>query len=118
MESRITFCAGVLVVWHGSESWRDQCSERCGLLLLFIGVMYLEVRRAVLVYTFSLFSKLCAGSHYFTAGLLDVGSQYSLVSKDTKLTGVRMVLKILIAATWAVLFIIYYRFSLAANPFT
>lgn len=45
----------------------------------------------------------------FLQGLLDVGSQYSLVSKDTKLIGVRMVLKLLVAATWAILFIIYYR---------
>lgn len=46
-----------------------------------------------------------------------MGSQYSLVTKDTFLTGVRMVLKLLVAATWATLFIIYYRFSPAPDPF-
>ena len=60
---------------------------------------------------------MCAVFHYFTAGLLDVGSQYSLVTRDTILTGVRMVLKLLIAAAWVVLFIIFYRFSSASNTF-
>lgn len=65
----------------------------------------------------SLVSKTCAGFRKFFAGLLDVGSQYSLVTKDTALVGLRMILKLLIAATWAVLFIIFYRFSSAADPF-
>jgi callose synthase len=43
--------------------------------------------------------------------LLDIGSQYSLVSRETLLTGVRMLLKLLVAATWTILFIIYYRFK-------
>ncbi|XP_024361867.1 callose synthase 12 isoform X2 [Physcomitrium patens] len=42
-------------------------------------------------------------------GLLDIGSQYSLVSKETVFTGIRMILKPLVAAVWAILFIIYYR---------
>ena len=65
----------------------------------------------------SLVSTMCAGFHKFSAGLLDVGSQYSLVTKDTALVGVRMLLKLLIAAAWAVLFIIFYRFSSPADPF-
>lgn len=45
----------------------------------------------------------------FIAAMLDFGSQYSLVSKETFLIGVRMVLKLLVAAAWSIVFIIFYR---------
>jgi hypothetical protein len=42
--------------------------------------------------------------------VLDIGSQYSLVTRETLLIGVRMFLKVLVATAWVILFIIYYRF--------
>jgi hypothetical protein len=42
--------------------------------------------------------------------VLDIGSQYSLVTRETFLIGVRMFLKVLVATAWVILFIIYYRF--------
>ncbi|CAL9780103.1 unnamed protein product [Musa acuminata subsp. burmannicoides] len=58
--------------------------------------------------------------------ILDAGTQYSLVSSETKLLGVRMVLKSLVAITWTVAFSVLYsqiweqrnrdrRWSQAAN---
>jgi hypothetical protein len=41
--------------------------------------------------------------------VLDIGSQYSLVTRETLLIGVRMFLKVLVATAWVILFIIYYR---------
>jgi hypothetical protein len=38
-------------------------------------------------------------------GLIDMASPYSLFNKDTILTHVRTVLKHLVAATWATIFI-------------
>lgn len=62
----------------------------------------------------------------FLQSLLDAGMQYSLVSRETKMLGVRMVLKSVVAAGWIVVFGVFYgriwsqknsdrRWSVAAN---
>lgn len=40
--------------------------------------------------------------------LLDAGMQYSLVSRETMSLGVRMVMKIVVAATWIIVFGVFY----------
>ncbi|KAF8409240.1 hypothetical protein HHK36_005314 [Tetracentron sinense] len=44
----------------------------------------------------------------FVQSLLDAGTQYSLVSKDTVWLGLRMVLKSLVAIAWTVVFGVFY----------
>ena len=44
----------------------------------------------------------------FLQSLLDVGMQYRLVSRETKILGVRMFLKCIVAATWIVVFGVFY----------
>ncbi|KAH9567529.1 hypothetical protein CY35_03G031500 [Sphagnum magellanicum] len=46
----------------------------------------------------------------FFQGLMDLCMQHSLVSRDTLLIGVRMVLKLLVAAGWIVIFAVFYRY--------
>lgn len=53
-----------------------------------------------------------AGSNqydYVGAALLDVVMQYSLVSWETWTTGLRMILKVLVAGIWVAIFSIFYR---------
>ncbi|XP_058095823.1 callose synthase 12 [Magnolia sinica] len=45
----------------------------------------------------------------FVQSLLDAGMQYSLISRETPWTGVRMVLKSTVAAAWTLAFSILYR---------
>ncbi|CAM0882666.1 unnamed protein product [Alopecurus aequalis] len=62
----------------------------------------------------------------FMQALLDAGTQYSLVSRETKLIAIRMVLKAFVAAGWTITFSVLYvrmwdqrwrdrRWSFAAN---
>lgn len=44
----------------------------------------------------------------FIQSILDAGTQYSLVSSETKLSGVRMVLKAVVALIWTVVFVFLY----------
>ena len=44
----------------------------------------------------------------FWQSLLDVGMQYSLVSKETLLIGTRMVLKSIVALVWTIVFVVFY----------
>jgi callose synthase len=44
----------------------------------------------------------------FFQGLMDLCMQHSLVSRDTLVIGVRMVLKLLVAAGWIVIFTVLY----------
>lgn len=44
----------------------------------------------------------------FLQSLLDIGMQYSLVSRETKSLGVRMILKSVVAAGWIVVFGVFY----------
>ncbi|KAJ4836128.1 Callose synthase 11 [Turnera subulata] len=48
------------------------------------------------------------GGLRFLQSILDAGTQYSLVSQETKLLGVRMVLKSIAALTWTVVFAVFY----------
>ncbi|XP_037492451.1 callose synthase 11 isoform X2 [Jatropha curcas] len=48
------------------------------------------------------------GGLRFLQSILDAGTQYSLVSRDTMLLGVRMVLKSVVALTWTVVFGVFY----------
>ncbi|KAL3509379.1 hypothetical protein ACH5RR_028780 [Cinchona calisaya] len=45
----------------------------------------------------------------FLQSLLDFGMQYSLVSRETKMLGVRMVLKSVVAAAWIMVFGVFYE---------
>lgn len=44
----------------------------------------------------------------FVQSLLDIGMQYSLVSRETRRLGLRMVLKTVVAAAWIVVFGVFY----------
>ncbi|KAI3710264.1 hypothetical protein L2E82_40042 [Cichorium intybus] len=44
----------------------------------------------------------------FGQSILDAGTQYSLVSKDSKLILFRMIMKSLVSLTWVIVFIIFY----------
>ncbi|KAF6142022.1 hypothetical protein GIB67_037990 [Kingdonia uniflora] len=44
----------------------------------------------------------------FLQSILDAGTQYSLVSRETKLLGVRMLLKSLVATVWIIVFAVLY----------
>ena len=44
----------------------------------------------------------------FWKSLIDVGMQYSLVSKETLLIGTRMLLKSIVALVWTIVFAIFY----------
>lgn len=44
----------------------------------------------------------------FCQSILDAGTQYSLVTRDSKLLLFRMIMKSLVALTWAIVFIIFY----------
>ncbi|EPS66162.1 hypothetical protein M569_08614, partial [Genlisea aurea] len=44
----------------------------------------------------------------FLQSLLDIGMQYSLVSRETKSQGVRMILKSLVSAGWILVFTVFY----------
>uniref|UniRef100_A0A5B7C9Y6 1,3-beta-glucan synthase n=1 Tax=Davidia involucrata TaxID=16924 RepID=A0A5B7C9Y6_DAVIN len=48
------------------------------------------------------------GGLRFLQSVLDAGTQYSLVSRETMLLGARMVLKSIVAATWTVVFGVFY----------
>ncbi|XP_057986280.1 callose synthase 11-like [Hevea brasiliensis] len=48
------------------------------------------------------------GGLRFLLSILDAGSQYSLVSRDTMLLGLRMVSKCMVALTWTIVFGVFY----------
>ncbi|KAJ9136168.1 hypothetical protein P3X46_033272 [Hevea brasiliensis] len=48
------------------------------------------------------------GGLRFLQSILDAGTQYSLVSRDTMLLGLRMVLKSVVALTWTIVFGVFY----------
>ncbi|WJX26616.1 Callose synthase 11 [Trifolium repens] len=86
----ILFMQGAIIVaWEGTQyPW--QAMERkdvlVKLLTLFITWSGLRILQSV----------------------LDAGTQYSLVTKETAWRGVRMVLKTMVAITWTVLFGVFY----------
>lgn len=63
-------------------------------------------RREVQVKLLSVF--ITWGGLRLLQSVLDAGTQYSLVSRETMMLGVRMVLKSLVALTWTIVFAVFY----------
>ncbi|KAH7546004.1 hypothetical protein FEM48_Zijuj01G0154900 [Ziziphus jujuba var. spinosa] len=81
--------ASIIVAWEGTEyPWQalERRHVQVELLTLFITWGGLRLLQSV----------------------LDAGTQYSLVSRETIMLGVRMVLKSLDAVTWTILFGVFY----------
>lgn len=100
------FQAAMIVAWDGRTPW-DSLS-----------------RRDIQVRVLSVF--ITWGGLRFVQAMLDAGTQYSLVSRETTMLAVRMVLKVLVAAGWTITFSVLYvrmwdqrwrdrRWSFAAN---
>ncbi|POO00070.1 Glycosyl transferase [Trema orientale] len=83
------FQASLIVAWAGTE-WPWQALER----------------RDVQVELLTVF--ITWGGLRLLQSVLDAGTQYSLVSRETTWLGVRMVLKSLVALTWTVVFAVFY----------
>ncbi|KAG6506231.1 hypothetical protein ZIOFF_031553 [Zingiber officinale] len=82
--------AAIIVAWHGNKTypWQNLQTRNDQVRLLTIFITWAGLR--------------------LLQSLLDVGTQYKLVSRETRLLGVRMVLKIFVAASWTVAFTILY----------
>ncbi|KAG6527264.1 hypothetical protein ZIOFF_009361 [Zingiber officinale] len=82
--------AAIIVAWHGSKTypWQNLQIRDDQVRVLTIFITWAGLR--------------------LLQSLLDVGTQYKLVSRETRLLGVRMVLKILVAATWTAAFPVLY----------
>lgn len=81
--------AAIIVSWEGTGSpWKalERRDVQVKLLTVFITWSGLRLWQAV----------------------LDAGTQYSLVSRDTVWLGVRMVLKGMVASTWIIVFSVFY----------
>ncbi|KAL0442762.1 UNVERIFIED_CONTAM: Callose synthase 11 [Sesamum latifolium] len=79
------FQAAAIVAWAGREyPWQALQSRDVQVQLLTIFITWAGLR--------------------FVQSILDAGTQYSLVTRDTKLLGIRMVLKSMVALTWGVVF--------------
>ena len=101
------FQAAMLVAWAGHEyPWQSLQSRDLQIRLLSVFITWASLR--------------------FLQSILDAGTQYSLVSRETVRLGVRMVLKCFAAVTWAIAFGVLYsriwdqryrdrRWSTAAN---
>ncbi|XP_042519046.1 callose synthase 12 [Macadamia integrifolia] len=83
------FQAAVIVAWHGNSTpWGA------------LGIRDVQVRVLSVLITWAALR--------FLKSLLDAGTQYSRVSRDTMLLGVRMILKCVVAAGWAIVFGVLY----------
>ncbi|KAM7271427.1 hypothetical protein ACFE04_030641 [Oxalis oulophora] len=81
--------AAIIVAWTDADHpWRPLKKRDVQVKLLSIFITWSALR--------------------FWQSILDAGTQYSLVSRETKLLGVRMVLKSLDALTWTVVFSVFY----------
>ncbi|GMP72443.1 hypothetical protein CsSME_00030483 [Camellia sinensis var. sinensis] len=81
--------AAIIVAWEGTEyPWQalEKRDTQVKLLTVFITWASLRLLQSV----------------------LDAGTQYSLVSKETMWLAVRMVLKTLVASTWIIVFSVFY----------
>ncbi|GMN50800.1 hypothetical protein TIFTF001_019956 [Ficus carica] len=81
--------ASIIVAWPGTEfPWQalEKRDVKVKLLTVFITWSALRLLQSV----------------------LDAGTQYSLVSRETMWLGVRMVLKSLVALTWTIVFGVFY----------
>ncbi|XP_057764492.1 callose synthase 11-like [Salvia miltiorrhiza] len=83
------FQAAAIVAWERREyPWQALESRDVQVELLTIFITWAGLR--------------------FVQSILDAGTQYILVTRDTKLLGIRMVLKSLVAMTWAIVFGVFY----------
>ncbi|XP_022862303.1 callose synthase 11-like, partial [Olea europaea var. sylvestris] len=83
------FQAATIVAWEGTKyPWQALEIRNVQVQLLTIFITWAGLR--------------------FVQSVLDAGTQYSLVSRDTKLLGVRMVLKSMVALTWTIVFGVFY----------
>ncbi|XP_016499988.2 callose synthase 11-like [Nicotiana tabacum] len=83
------FQAAVIVAWQGTQyPWQALERRDVQVQLLTLFITWAGLR--------------------FIQSILDAGTQYSLVTRDTMWIGVRMVLKSVVAVTWAVVFGVFY----------
>ena len=83
------FQAFVIVAWEGEKNpWKALENRDVQVELLTIFITW--------------------GALRFFQSVLDAGTQYSLVSRETRLLGVRMVLKSVVAITWTIVFGVFY----------
>ncbi|CAA0825289.1 Callose synthase 11 [Striga hermonthica] len=83
------FQAASIVAWAGRDyPWQALESRDVQVELLTIFITWSGLR--------------------FVQSILDAGTQYSLVTRDTKLLGIRMVLKSVVALTWGIVFGVFY----------
>ncbi|GFP98304.1 callose synthase 11 [Phtheirospermum japonicum] len=83
------FQAASIVAWAGRDTpWQALGNTDVQVELLTIFITWAGLR--------------------FVQSILDAGTQYSLVTRDTKLIGIRMVLKSIVALTWGVVFGVFY----------
>ncbi|KAL6546610.1 Callose synthase 11 [Orobanche minor] len=83
------FQAASIVAWAGRDyPWQALGSRDVQVELLTIFITWSGLR--------------------FVQSILDAGTQYSLVTRDTKLLGIRMVLKSMVALTWGIVFGVFY----------
>ncbi|KAL8506567.1 hypothetical protein ACS0TY_017456 [Phlomoides rotata] len=81
--------AAIIVAWDRSKyPWRALSSREVQVKCLTVFITWSALR--------------------FLQSLLDIGMQYSLVSRETKSLGVRMILKSVVAAGWIVVFGVFY----------
>ncbi|KAF8043311.1 hypothetical protein BT93_A1603 [Corymbia citriodora subsp. variegata] len=82
--------AAIIVAWHNDKEypWQALKSRDLQVKVLTIFMTWSGMR--------------------FLQSLLDAGTQYLLVSRETMLLGVRMVMKIVVAGLWAIAFGVFY----------
>ncbi|MQL80835.1 hypothetical protein Taro_013296 [Colocasia esculenta] len=81
--------AATLVAWEGNTyPWQGLQSRDVQVRTLTIFITWAGLR--------------------FLQSMLDAGTQYSLVSRETPLLGVRMILKSVVAAAWTIIFGVLY----------
>ncbi|VFQ84068.1 unnamed protein product [Cuscuta campestris] len=81
--------AAIIVAWEGDEYPWQALKRR-----------EMQVKVLTVFFTWSALR--------FFQSLLDIGMQYRLISRETPLHGVRMVLKVIVSAGWIVVFGVFY----------
>lgn len=81
--------AAIIVAWEGKDyPWQALSSRDVQVKMLTMFLTWSGLR--------------------FLQSLLDAGMQYSLISRETLWIGVRMVMKSIVAAAWAIIFGVFY----------
>jgi len=81
--------AAIIVAWEGKDyPWHALSSRDVQVKMLTMFLTWSGLR--------------------FLQSLLDAGMQYSLISRETMWIGVRMVMKSIVAAAWAIIFGVFY----------